>query len=100
MWKLLVTHNFKSEYNFDCVSVSNVEHILFECPIVETVRKEQWQKTIWSRGSEIGTLMVTDQHGRVTLIENPRAIHHVSVRSLSPSLLIDCITSFIHQVYK
>ncbi len=43
MWKLLLTNNIKSGYNCDCVSSPNVGHILFECPIVDTIRKEQWQ---------------------------------------------------------
>ncbi len=39
MWKLLVTNNIKSGYNFDCVSAPNVGQVLFECPIIETRRK-------------------------------------------------------------
>ncbi len=46
MWKLLVTNNIKSGYNCDCVSAPNVGHILFECPIVDTIRKEQWQNVV------------------------------------------------------
>ncbi len=40
MWKLLVTNNIKSGYNCDCVSAPNVGHKLFECPIVDTIRKK------------------------------------------------------------
>ncbi len=46
MWKLLVTNNVKSGYNCDCVWVPNVGYILFECPIVDTIRKEQWQNVV------------------------------------------------------
>ncbi len=46
MWKLLVTNNIKSGHNCDCVSATNVRHILFECPIVDTIRKEQWQNVV------------------------------------------------------
>ncbi len=46
MWKLLVTDNIKSGYNCDCVSAPNVGHRLFECPIVYTIRKEQWQNVV------------------------------------------------------
>ncbi len=46
MWKLLVTHNIKSGYNYDYVSAPNVGHILFECSIVDTIRKEQWQNVV------------------------------------------------------
>ncbi len=45
MWKLLVTNNIKCEYNCDCVSAPNVGHILFECPIVDTIRKD-WKNQI------------------------------------------------------
>ncbi len=41
MWKLLMTINIKSGYNCDCVSAPNVGQILFKCPIVDTIRKEQ-----------------------------------------------------------
>ncbi len=40
MWKLLVTNNIKSGYNCDRVLAPNVEQ-MFECPIIETIRKEQ-----------------------------------------------------------
>ncbi len=40
MWKLLMTYNIKSVYNCDYVSAPNVGHILFECPIIETMRKK------------------------------------------------------------
>ncbi len=46
MWKLLVTNNIKCGYKYDCVSAPNVGHILFECPIVDTIRKEQWQNVV------------------------------------------------------
>ncbi len=46
MWKLLVTKNIKSGYNCDCVSAPNVGHIPFECPIVDTIWKEQWQNIV------------------------------------------------------
>ncbi len=46
MWKLLLTNNIKSGYNCDCVSAPNVGHILFECPIVDRIRKEQWQNVV------------------------------------------------------
>ncbi len=42
MWKLLVKHNMKSGYNCDCVSAPNVGHVLFECPIIETI----WKTTL------------------------------------------------------
>ncbi len=38
-----MANNIKSWYNCDCVSAPNVGHKLFECPIVDTIRKEQWQ---------------------------------------------------------
>ncbi len=41
MWKLLVINNTKSGYNCDRVSAPNVGRILFECSIVDTIRKEQ-----------------------------------------------------------
>ncbi len=43
---ILVTNNIKSGYNCECVSAPNLGHILFECPIVDTIRKEQWQNVI------------------------------------------------------
>ncbi len=46
MGKLLVTLNIKNGYNCDCVSARNVGHILFECPIEDTIRKEQWQNVV------------------------------------------------------
>ncbi len=46
MSKLLVTNNIKRGYNCDSVSALNVGHILFECPIVDTIRKEQWQNIV------------------------------------------------------
>ncbi len=46
MWKLLVTNNIKSGYNCDCVSAPNVGHILFVCPIIKTIRKEQLQNVV------------------------------------------------------
>ncbi len=46
MWKLLVTNNIKSGYNCDCVSAPTVGHIMFECPIVDTIRKEPWQNVV------------------------------------------------------
>ncbi len=52
MWKLLVTNNIKSGYNCDCVSAPNVGHIVFECPIVDTIRKEHWQSVV--RGMPVG----------------------------------------------
>ncbi len=30
----------------DCVSAPNVRHTLFQCPIVDTIRKEQWQNVV------------------------------------------------------
>ncbi len=30
----------------DCVSAPNVGHILFECPIIETIRKEPLQNVV------------------------------------------------------
>ncbi len=36
----------QSGYNCDCVSAPNVGHILFECPIVDTIRKKQWQNVV------------------------------------------------------
>ncbi len=41
-----MTNNIKSGYNCDCVSAPNVGHILFECLIVKTIRKEQWQNVV------------------------------------------------------
>ncbi len=41
-----MTHYIKRGYNCDCVSGPNVGHILFECPIVDTIRKEQWQNVV------------------------------------------------------
>ncbi len=38
-----MTNNIKRGYNYDCVSAPNVGHILFEYPIVDTIRKEHWQ---------------------------------------------------------
>ncbi len=46
MWKLLVTNNIKSGYKCHCVPALSVGHILFECPIVDTIRKEQWQNIV------------------------------------------------------
>ncbi len=41
-----MTNNIKSGYNCDCVSEPNVGQILFECPIVDIIRKEQWQNVV------------------------------------------------------
>ncbi len=41
-----MTNNIKTGYNCVCVSAPNFGHILFECPIVDTIRKEQWQNVV------------------------------------------------------
>ncbi len=46
MWKLVVTNDIKSVYNCDSVWASNVGHILFGCPIIETIRKKQGQNVV------------------------------------------------------
>ncbi len=46
MWKLLVTNNINSGYNCDCIPGPKVGHILFECLIVDTIRKEQWLNVV------------------------------------------------------
>ncbi len=46
MWKLFVTNNIKSGYNCNSVSALNVQRILFESRIVDTIMKEQWQNVV------------------------------------------------------
>ncbi len=46
MRKLLVTDNINSGYNCDCAPAPHVGCILFECPIIETIKKEQWQNVV------------------------------------------------------
>ncbi len=43
---MIVVNGLYQLYNCDCVSAPNVGHILFECPIVDTIRKEQWQNVV------------------------------------------------------
>ncbi len=68
MWKLLVTNNIKSGYNCDCVSAPNVGHVLFECPIVDTIRKEQWQNVV--REMQIGMIRTVN-----TMAVNEKVIY-------------------------
>ncbi len=65
IWKLLVTNIIKSGYNCDCVSAPNVGHIPFECPIVDTIRKEQWQIVVrempMGMTNSVNTMAVNDK---------------------------------------
>ncbi len=78
MWTLLVTNNIKSGYNCDCVSAPNVGHILFECPIVDTISKEPWQTVVreMSMGmiKSVNTMAVNEKVNYVYICFNGVAI--------------------------